>query len=289
MKIPLKKLKNGFAMPEYGLGTWGMAGRFEHDSQNDDALDIGAIKTAIKLGVTHIDTAEVYADGHAEILTSEAIKSIDREKLFITSKVSGEHLSFDGVINACKKSLDRLKTSYLDLYLIHKFNPELPLKETMRALDRLVAEGLVKSIGVSNFNVRHLKKAQDYTKNKIVCNQVHYSLEFRGPERYGLLDFCQKNDVLITAWRPVGKGKFNSNPPPILQEMCKKYYKTPSQIAINWLVTQPNVITISKTRSIEHLNENLGGVGWYMEKEDIDRLQKEYPDQKDVSDSVPLA
>ncbi len=275
-------------MPVFGLGTWQMGGRHEHDPNNDDNRDISAIKLAIDSGITHIDTAESYAEGYSEILVGKAIKNYDRSKLFIVSKVHAENMAYENVINSCKRSLERLQTSYLDLYLLHRHNPELDLRKTMQALDELVAKGLVKNIGVANFDKKYLKEAQSYTKNKIVCNQVHYNLEFREPEVKGLLDYCQKNDVFLVAWRPVGKGNLLENIPAVLQEMCDKYKKTPAQISINWLISQPYVLTLSKTSSNEHLKENLGAVGWKMEKEDVEKLRKEYPNQKIVSDAVPL-
>lgn len=288
MIIPIKKLLNGFSMPEYGFGTWQMGGRKERDFKNDDKADIEAIKTAIDLGITHIDTAEIYADGYAETLTAQAIKGYERSKLFIVSKVKTVHLSYSDILEACKNSLKRLQTDYLDLYLFHGYNPDIPLKESMRALSELKDNGLVKEIGVCNFGPKHLEEAQTYTKHKIVCDQVHYNLEFREPEKSGLLDYCQKNDVMLIAWRPVGKGNLLQEIPEVLKIMCDKYKKTPAQIAINWLISQQNVVTLSKTRSKEHFLENLGAIGWYMEKDDIEKLRKEYPNQKDISDAVPL-
>ena len=162
------------------------------------------------------------------------------------------------------------------------------MKRTMQALDELINEGLVKNIGVANFTKERLREAQSYTKNKIVCDQVHYNLEFREPERNGLVEYCQQNDVFLVAWRPVGKGSLLEEIPPIVQEMCEKYKKTPAQIAINWLISQENVLTLSKTRSIEHLRENLGAMDWQIAKEDIERIRDECPDQKVISDVVPL-
>jgi diketogulonate reductase-like aldo/keto reductase len=117
---------------------------------------------------------------------------------------------------------------------------------------------------------------------------VHYNLEFREPERAGLLEYCQSNDIMLVAYRPIQRGLFGSNTPMLLEEMAKKYKKTPTQIALQWLLSQKNVVTISKTSHLEHLEENLGAIGWILEEEDIERLRKDYPGQKDVSDSVPL-
>lgn len=289
MKIPTKKLKSGFEMPVFGLGTWMMGGDVRRDPNNDDEADIQAIKNAIEMGIAHIDTAEKYAEGHAEELVGQVIKGCDRSKLFICSKVAEQNLRYDDLIKACKQGLKRLQTDYLDLYLIHGPNPDISIKGTMRAMDFLLGEGLIKNIGISNFTVERSKEAQSYTKNKIVVNQLHLNLIFREPERKGLLDYCQENDVMFVAWRPVQKGELaKKGVYTILDEMCQKYNKTPAQIAINWLISQPNVVTLSKMRNPDHLKENLGALGWQMEEKDIERLRKEFPNQQDVSDTVPL-
>lgn len=288
MKIPTKKLKNGFEMTVYGLGTWQMGGKKTHDLSNDDEADIQGIRNALDAGITHIDTAEVYADGYSEILVSKAIEGYDRSKIFLVSKVQEKNMSYEGILNSCKQSLSRLKTDYLDLYLLHRFANGFPLKDSIRALDELVEGGLVRNIGVCNFTKEHLAEAQSYTKNKIVCNQVHYNLVAREPEKTGLLEYCQNNDVLLSAWRPVEKGVLLQDIPQVVKDVCEKYKKTTSQVAINWLISQPNVITLSKTRHPKHLEENLGALGWTMEQTDIERIRQEYPDQRDVSDTVPL-
>lgn len=288
MKIPTKKLKSGFEMPVFGLGTWQMGGREIRNPQNDDKKDITAIQEAIKLGVTHIDSAEQYAGGYAETLVGKAIKGYDRSKLFIVSKVSPEHLNYDDVLRSCEASLKRLETDYLDLYLIHYPNFEIPIEKTLKAMDKLVKDGLVKNIGVSNFRTKRLKEAQKHTKNKLVVNQVYYNLVIREPEHEGLLEYCQENDVFLEAYRPVEKGAILAEPIPILDELAKKYGRTPAQIVISWLISQKNVITLSKTSTIEHLKENLGAVGWQMDKEDIEKLRKDFPNQQEKSENLPL-
>ena len=288
MKMPTERLRSGFEMPIFGMGTWRMGGDYHYDPSNDDEADIRAIRAAIEIGIIHIDTAETYAEGHAERLVGQAIKGYDRKKLFIVSKVSPEHLRYDDLIASAKGSLERLETDYLDLYLIHHPNPNIRIVETMRAMDVLVDEGLVKNIGVSNFTVERLEEAQAHTKNRIVANQLHLNLIYREPERKGLLEYCQKNDVMFVAWRPMQKGLLAKRGIKVLDEMCEKYGRSPAQIAINWLVSQPNVVTLSKMRNVEHIGENLGAIGWQMDEEDIDRLRRDFPNQQDVSDTVPL-
>ncbi|MFH0749439.1 MAG: aldo/keto reductase [Candidatus Gottesmanbacteria bacterium] len=288
MKISTKKLKNGFEMPVFGLGTWQMGGRETRNPQNDDKKDILAIQEAVSLGITQIDTAESYAEGYTETLIGRALKGYDRSKFFIVSKIHRNHLGYDSVFRSCEASLKRLQMTYLDLYLIHSPSDVIPITETLRAMDKLVQDGLVKNIGVSNFRTARLKEAQEHTQNKLVVNQVYYNLVIREPEKEGLLDYCQHNDILLEAYRPLEKGMLVTQTIPILQELVRKYGKTPAQIAINWLISQKNVITISKTSTIEHLRENLSAIGWKMEDKDIEYLRKNFPDQIEKSEMLPL-
>ena len=286
MEIPVKKLKNGFKLPEFGLGTLQMGGQFEADFTNDEA-EILAIKAAIDAGVTHIDTAEVYGTGHTEELVGKAIRGYERKKLFISSKVK-EDSPCARILKACKESLNRLGTKYLNLYLLHHYSPNCPLEESIRALDELVDKGLVKHIGVSNFTKEHLADAQKLTKHKIVCNQVYYNLQAREPETTGLLKYCQKHDVFLVAFRPIQKGKLLEDVPEIMREMCVKYEKSSAQIAINWLISQKNVVTLAKMSNLAHLKENLGSIGWNITEGDIELLRKNYPGQFTTHDKHML-
>src|SRR3989344_5228570 len=173
MKIPVKKLKSGFSMPVFGIGTWMMGGDTQKRLDNDDEADMQGLKNAIDAGITHIDTAQRYAAGHAEELVGEVIKQYDRKKLFIVSKVWKTNLAYENVLKSVHGSLARLGTDYLDLYLIHIPSPAIPLKETIKAMDRIKDEGLIKEIGVSDFTVEHMKEAQKYCQHKIVATQVH--------------------------------------------------------------------------------------------------------------------
>jgi len=145
------------------------------------------------------------------------------------------------------------------------------------------------AIGVSNFNTKSLQAAQKVSEAPIVVNQVHYNLIFREAEHNGLLQYCQENDIFLEAWRPVEKGILTSLNTEVINKIAKKYEKTAAQIAINWLISQPNVITLAKSSNPEHLEENLGSVGWELSKEDIEILQKNFPNQQEVSDCVPLS
>jgi len=190
-----KSLTEEVKIPVLGIGTWGMGGEFSKD-YSSDREDISALKTAISLGMTHIDTAELYANGHSEELVGQAIRNFNRNNLFITTKVWADHLKYNDLIRAAERSLKRMKINYIDLYLVHWPNPNVPLKETVRALDFLVDKGIAKFIGVSNFSLPLLKETQRYSKNKIVSNQVEYNLLERTPEKE-LLPYCQKEDIML--------------------------------------------------------------------------------------------
>ena len=286
MNIPTKKLKNGFELPVYGLGLWEMGGRREADDSNDE-VEIKAIRAAIDSGITHLDTAEMYGDGHAEELLAEAIKEYDRSKLFIATKVMGENQGYEGVMNAFARSLKRLQVDYVDLYMLHRY-PEVGLSvaETMKAMNELVDKGLVKHIGVCNLTPERFDEAQKHSKNKIVYHQLHYNVQYREVEKYRLQQHAIDNDYLLCAWKPLQKSTLPKSA--VIEEIAKKYGKTINQVAINWLVSQQNIITLSKTSNPEHLNENLGSLDWTMDDEDIERIRNEFPDQKLESDAVPL-
>jgi len=276
-----RKETNGIKIPALGIGTWRMGGFEEKDTTNDKE-DIIAIKEAISLGFTHIDTAEFYGNGHTEELVGEAIKDFDRKSLFITTKVKSDNLKYNDVISAAKRSLKRLGTDYIDLYLIHWPNPEIPIEETMKAMNELVEKGMVKFIGVSNFSVKELQEAQKHSKNKIIANQIEYNLLtrtngiFTNNMETEIIPYCRKNSILFIAWRPLAKGKLAKPGFALLDELAKKYSKTQSQIAINWLVSKENIVTIVKAANKKHLKENLGALGWKLDKEDMEKLDKQF-------------
>lgn len=275
-----KKLTNDFMIPVIGLGTWGIGGFMEADSSKDKEA-IQTIKDAIELGYSHIDTAELYGAGHTEKLIGNAIKDLDRSKIVITSKVFKTNLKYNDVIASCKKSLERLQIDFIDIYLIHAPNPEIPLEETMVAMDYLVEQKMVKFIGVSNFSVEQMQEAQKYTKNKIVANQIPYNLATRNKDHRGscinmeskIIPYCQVNDIIVMAYRPIERG-FLLKPNSLLDNLSEKYGKTKTQIAINWLVSKKNIITIPKSINFDHLKENLGSIGWSLSPDDIKLLNE---------------
>ncbi|HIE44343.1 MAG TPA: aldo/keto reductase [Candidatus Omnitrophica bacterium] len=270
-----KKILGKVKVPVLGLGTWAMGGGFSKDTSHDEE-EIRAIQYALDLGMRHIDTAELYGNGHAEELVGKAIKGWRREEIFITTKVWSDHLRFNQLIEAAKRSLGRLGTDYIDLYLIHWPNPQVPLQESMEAMDYLIDKKLIRFIGVSNFDLHILKKAQKYTEHPIAANQVEYHLLNRKIER-DLLPCCQHNGILLTAYKPLARGRLVGGEFPILNRLAKKYGKTPAQIALNWLISKKSVIAIPKSSSKKHLEENIGAVGWSMEEKDVKILEEAFP------------
>lgn len=285
-RIPNKTLKCGFSMPVFGMGTWMMGGDENRDATDNGDSSVMALRQGLELGLRHIDTAEIYAEGFSEEITGRAISGWLRDELFITSKVWPDNLSYDGVLRAIEGSLKRIKTDYLDLYLIHNPNDAIPMSETFRALNKLVDEKLVRNIGVSNFAVPRLAAAQKLSEHKIVVNQVHFNLVSRQPEAEGLVEYALKNDVMITAWRPLQKATIIDAE--ILKPLAAKYHKSPAQIALNWVVSQPNTVTMSTMRNPAHIAENIAAVTWQMDDSDIELLRQRFPGQQIISDAVPM-
>lgn len=286
MSIPTKKLSDGFELPVYGLGLWQMGGRWEADDSEDEK-EVAAIRLALDNGITHIDTAESYGNGHAEEILNKALEGYDRSKLIIATKVSANNQTYEGVHKSFRASLERMGLDYVDLYMLHRFpEPGIDIADTMRAMDELVEQGLVKHIGVCNMSPNRFDEVQKHTKNKLVCNQVHYNVQYREIEQKGVLQHAQDKDVMLVAWRPVQKGVLPESE--LITEIAAKYGKTNTQVVINWLISQKNVVTISKTSNPEHLKENLGAIDWQMDEADIERIRNEFPDQQSVSDAVPL-
>ncbi len=261
--------RSGVKIPALGLGTWGIGGYSIPDSSRD-AEAIQALRRGIELGMYLIDTAEMYAAGHTEEVVGEAIKPFPRDKVFIVSKVLPENLSYANVLKAAEKSLKRLQTDYIDLYLIHFPNPRIPLAETMAAMEKLVEENWVRFIGVSNFDVNLMEKARSYlSRNDIVVNQVEYSLLNRRIEK-DVLPYCLEQGITVMAYTPLGMGKLARNE--FLSQVGKKYNKTAAQVALNWLILKENVIAIPKAIRKDHLEENAGATGWRLSQSDLKRI-----------------
>lgn len=261
-------------MPLLGIGTYSFGGEHEPDYSKDEEY-IQAIKDALEIGYNHIDTAEIYGGGHCEELVGKAISGFNRKKLFITTKVYHNHFKYEDVLNSAKKSLERLRIDYIDLYLLHSFDSNMNLKETMKAMNKLVELGLVKYIGVCNFNSLQLKEAQKYSKTKIVVNQMKFNLwANKGPD-LNTFKYCQKNEIIVTAYKIFGRNKIKNNKILLLSEIGKKYKITQFQVMIAWMISKKNFVTIFTSKNKNHLKENMMALNIKLNKKDINLLDNE--------------
>ncbi|UCH61001.1 MAG: aldo/keto reductase [Anaerolineales bacterium] len=267
--MEVKKLFTGEEIPVLGLGTWRIGGGMAADYSKDKIM-VEIIQQAIRLGYTHIDTAEMYGGGHTEKLLGRALQHFNRQDLFLTTKVWHSNLHYQGVLNAVEGSLKRLHTDYVDMVLIHWPSTSFPLDESLQALNELVDLGKVRYLGVSNFDLELLEQAQKYSSTQLATNQVHYNLYYRKIVRDGVLDFCQKNKILLTAYTPLERGTIINNPQ--VKQIATSHSATPAQVALAWLIRQPNVITIPMSANITHLQQNLGALGLELNSDDLQQL-----------------
>jgi diketogulonate reductase-like aldo/keto reductase len=272
--VPTREFaKTGIRVPVIGQGTWMIEGDREAESRAVASLRLG-----LELGLTHIDTAEMYGDGRAEELVGEAIAG-RRDRMFLVSKVLPSHASYEGTLRACERSLKRLKTDRLDLYLLH-WPGSHPIRDTMRALEKLVADGLTRFIGVSNFDVDDLKPAQQALRHeRIACNQVLYHLRDRGIEGR-LLPYCVEHGIAVVAYSPFGHGSFPSPQSAggrVLVEIAARHERTPRQVALNFLTRHPQVFAIPKTSHPERVKENSGGAGWELSEAEYEAIDRAFP------------
>ena len=254
-------------VPEIGLGVWQYRGGVE------------PLRHGIELGANLIDTAEMY---RTEDVVGEAVQGM-RERVFIASKVSGDHLGYDQVLRAADASLRRLDIDAIDLYQVHWPSRSTPIEETMRAMGTLVDSGRVRTIGVSNFSTEELAEAQAALKHHpIVSNQVLYNLRRREIERT-LMPYCRRHGVTIIAYTPLdsgrlaaGRGLFESRGAKVLQEIAERNRKTAAQVALNWCISHENVIAIPKSDSVSRTTENCGASDWRLSAEDMARLDQAF-------------
>jgi diketogulonate reductase-like aldo/keto reductase len=258
-------------LPKIGFGTWKIGGNSSANHEVD-SKSLAALRYALEIGYTHFDTAEVYASGHSEELVGQAVREsgTKREDVFITSKVSAGHLHYDGVPTACENSLRRLNMDFIDLYLIHWPGTGVKYEDTFRALNKLVREGKVKHLGVSNFNLKLLKQAQAHSETSIVTNQVPFSVSDRSYVNNGVMEYCQKNDILFTAYSPVDEGNLRSNK--TLETIAKAHSATIFQIALAWVISHPGVITIPMSFNPRHIKENFDAGEIVLTKEEKKQL-----------------
>ncbi len=267
---------HGVSVPKIGFGTWNIGGGSYADPKADPA-SMAALRAALEVGYIHFDTAESYASGHSEELVGRAIREANarRESFFITTKVSPDHLQFDQVLRSCESSLRRLNMDYIDLYLIH-WPPRhgAELNDAFRALNQLVRDGKVKHLGVSNFKMKLLKQAQSLSETPILTDQVPYRLPDHTYVENGVLEYCQQNDILLTAYSPV---KFRNLPVnKTVRSIAEAHSATPFQIALAWLVAQPRVITIPMSLNPQHIRENFQAAEIELSKEEFETLSRLY-------------
>jgi diketogulonate reductase-like aldo/keto reductase len=280
MNIPAAPLPLGAPIPRFGIGTWRMGER-----ASDAQTEIAVIKAAIERSVTLIDTAEMYGDGGAETVIGRALTDapIAREKLFIVSKVYPHNASREGTLAACEASLKRLGTDYLDCYLLH-WPGEHPISETVAAFETLKAEGKIRTWGVSNFDVAEMQELINTPHgNNVAINQVLYNLSRRGVE-FSLLPWQRERGIATMAYSPIEQARLLASTK--LQAIARDIAATPAQVAIAWLLEQPDVIVIPKTTHIARLEENLGALDLVLDTATLAALDAAFPPPRK---HVPLA
>jgi diketogulonate reductase-like aldo/keto reductase len=254
-----------------GQGTW-------YNEDDDRAEAITALRRGLDLGMTHIDTAEMYGAGAAEEIVAEAIAG-RRDDVFLVSKVLPQNASRSGTLVACETSLARLQTDWLDCYLLH-WRGEYPLEDTIAAFEQLQRQGKILTWGVSNFDEGDLEEVlQIAGEARLVCNQVLYHLKERAIER-AVLPWCEEHGVAVVAYSPFGHGEF---PGPrakggrVLQEIADAHDATPRQVALRFLVRRPSLFAIPKASRIEHVDENAGAGDLQLTEAELARIDEAFP------------
>ncbi|WP_163866298.1 aldo/keto reductase [Myxococcus eversor] len=272
----------GKEVPVLGQGTWQM-----EEDDRDEA--IRSLRAGLDLGLTHVDTAELYGHGRVEeSIVSEAIAG-RRKEVFLVSKVMPSNATYAGTLTACERSLKRLRTDWLDCYLLH-WPGSHPLAETVRAFEKLVADGKIRSWGVSNFAVADLDELLTLTKpERIACNQVLYHLEERAIE-HAVLPWCEERGVAVVGYSPFGNGRFPKPSSPggrVLDAIARAHDATPRQVALQFLVRRPSLFAIPKASRVAHLRDNAAAVSLKLTSEELARIDAAFPTGA-YSDELPV-
>ena len=264
-------LKSGDKVPVLGLGTWRMGER-----RSERGAEVAAIMLGLDLGITLIDTAEMYGDGNAEEAIAEAIAG-KRDGLFIVSKVYPHNASRAGAIAACERSLKRLRTDRIDLYLLH-WRGSVPLAETVEAFEALKKDGKIRNWGVSNFDTGDMDELAALPNGgNCASNQVLYHLGSRGTE-WQLLDTCRKAKVMVMAYSPLGQGPLLRKP--ALKKIADKHGVDPGAIALAWVLRQPGVVAIPKAVRPEHVRANMKALEVKLDADDLKALDAAFTPPK---------
>ncbi len=268
---PTVTLPNGESIPALGQGTWQMAEKSDRRAQEIEALRLG-----VELGMTLIDTAEMYGEGAAEELVAEALAD-ERERIFLVSKVYPHNASRQGVIQACERSLRRLKTDRLDLYLLH-WRGSVPLEETVAGFEELRRSGKIRHWGVSNFDADDMEELLTVPAGEnCATNQVLYNVTRRGPE-FDLIPWMTARGMPLMAYSPIEQGRLPRGG--ALQDIARKHEASPFQIALAWLLNRPGVIAIPKASSVQHVRENRKALEIPLTPEDLAAIDAEFPAPK---------
>ena len=264
-------LKSSDAVPVLGLGTWRMG-----ETASKRAAEVKALQLGLDLGITLIDTAEMYGEGGAEEIVGEAIKG-RRDGLFLVSKVYPHNASRKGTVAACERSLKRLGIDRLDLYLLH-WRGSTPLAETVEAFERLRSQGKIRAWSVSNFDVDDMAELVRVPGGgNCASNQVLYHLEARGVE-WALLDQCRKNKVMVMAYSPLGQARLLGKT--ALRTIADKHGVSPAAVALAWVLRQPGVVAIPKASNPEHVRANLKSLDVRLDAADLEALDAAFPPPK---------
>jgi diketogulonate reductase-like aldo/keto reductase len=254
-------------VPVIGQGTWNM-------ESDDRARAIAALRRGLDLGLTHIDTAEMYGHGKVEQLVGEAIAG-RRDEVFLVSKVLPSNASYEGTKTACERSLKRLRTDHLDCYLLH-WPGSHPLDDTLRAFADLRDAGKIRSFGVSNFDEHELDDAVRLAgKGQIACNQVLYHLQQRAIE-HAVLPACERHDVALVGYSPFGSGRFPARDA-TLDRLATKHGATPRQIALAFLTRHPATFAIPKASTVAHVADNHGALRVTLDADDLAAIDAAFP------------
>jgi len=262
------QLPSGQAIPILGMGTWQMG-----ENRRDRPREIEALRHGLDLGLSLIDTAEMYGEGGAEEVIAEVIANC-RSEVFLVSKVYPHNASRQGAIAACERSLRRLRTDYLDLYLLH-WRGSIPLAETLEAFQSLQEAGKIRGYGVSNFDVENMEEAIHLQGGSaIATNQVLYNLMRRGIE-WNLLPWCQRHGIPIMAYSPIEQGRLLTHR--VLQSIAQERGASAAQVAIAWLLHQKGVIVIPKSSRIDHVEQNCAALDLRLTAEELAALDAAFP------------